>query len=123
MKYEKTLNKQIEMLNWLQEFSKKIVAVTFVIFVIVHLYILVLFAISFFTTGDLEDVTTLLSETHITFRQVIGGYIIKSACENVPKVVGGIFEKYLGIKYDSHKDEEEMSDEEEFCENQRSEDC
>lgn len=123
MKYEKTLNKQIGMLSWLQEFSKKIVAVTFVIFCAVHIYILVIFTISFFATGNLEDVTTLLSETHITFRQVIGGYIIKAACENVPKVVGGIFEKYLGIKYSSHEDEEEMSDEEEFCENQRSGDC
>ena len=123
MKYEKTLNKQIGMLSWLQEFSKKIVAVTFVIFCAVHIYILVIFTISFFATGNLEDVTTLLSETHITFRQVIGGYIIKAACENVPKVVGGIFEKYLGIKYSSHEDEEEMSDEEEFCENQSSGDC
>lgn len=122
MKYEKALNKQVGMLSWLQEFSKKIVAVTFVIFVVVHIYILVIFAIEFFTTGNVEDVTTLLSETHDTFRQVIGAYIVKSACENVPKVVGGIFEKYLGVKYLKHSEDEEYTDEEEFHSNQRSED-
>lgn len=122
MNAKKTLDQQLGMLHWLQEFSKKIVAVTFVIFVIIHIYILVIFTISFFSTGNLEDVTTLLTETHITFRQVIGGYIIKAACENLPKIVGGVFEKYLGIKYSHVQDEEENLYEEEICEDQRSED-
>ena len=122
MKYQKTLDKYVGMMSWIQEFSKKIVAVTFLIFVIVHLYILVIFTISFFTTGNMEDVTTLLTEMHTTFRDVIGGYIIKAACENVPKVVGAIIEKYMGLKY-SHEDEEEENNEEEICSDQRSEDC
>lgn len=123
MDHENTLNKYVGMMSWLQEFSKKIVAVTFIIFVIVHIYILVIFTIAFFTTGNLEDVTTLLSETHITFRQVIGAYIIKAAVENVPKVIGGIFEKYLGIKYPSAKEDEDEYCEEDFCSDKRSEDC
>ncbi len=119
---ELVAKKHLGMMDWIQEFSKKIVAVTFVIFVVVHIYILAMMTVKYLMSGDLEDMTNLLSETHLTFREVIGGYIIKAAAENVLKVSGGILEKYLGIKY-ANKEQEEDLNEEEIYSDTRGNDC
>ena len=109
---ELVAKKQLGMMDWIQEFSKKIVTITFIIFVIIHLYILVMMTIKYFMHGDLEDMTNLLTEANVTFRDVIGGYIIKAACENAIKISGGIIEKYLGIKYANKEQEENFNEEE-----------
>ena len=85
--------------KWVQEFSKKIVTITFVIFVLINLFTLGLVAFNYFTTFDLVYLDILLSETHLTFREVIGGYIIKAAAENSFKIVGSIIDKYYEHKY------------------------
>ena len=87
--------------QWIQEFSKKIVTITFVIFVIINIYSLVLVTFSYFTTYDLTTLSVLLTETHTTFRDVIGGYIIKAAAENSIKIIGSIIDKYYENKYAS----------------------
>lgn len=88
-------NKSLSFFGWIQEFSKKIVSITFVIFVIINLFVLAAITISYFNSGDLLYLETLLTEIHQTFRDVIGGYIIKSATENAIKIGGGVLEKYL----------------------------
>lgn len=85
--------------KWVQEFSKKIVSITFVIFVLINLFTLGLVAYNYFATFDLMYLDILLSETHLTFREVIGGYIIKAAAENSFKIIGSIIEKYYEHKY------------------------
>lgn len=94
--------------KWIQEFSKKIVSVTFVIFVIINVYILSMISISYYTTGELMYLDTLISESNLTFREVIGGYIIKAATENAIKIAGSIAEKYIEfIANKKYKVEEE----------------
>lgn len=89
--------------HWLQEFSKKIVTVTFIIFVIVNIYILIMVYLSFLNSGDVLYLDTLITETNETFRNVIGGYIIKAATENIIKIGGSyvkdILDKKLSDKY------------------------
>ena len=51
---------------------------------------------------------TLISESNLTFREVIGGYIIKAATENAIKIAGSIAEKYIEfIANKKYKVEEE----------------
>jgi hypothetical protein len=96
---ESAMKKSAGFFSWVQEFSKKIVAVTFLIFVVVNIFIMVMAVLVYYRSGgEVVSLDTLLSEVHTTFRDVIGGYIIKAATENVLKIGGGIFEKYLGNK-------------------------
>lgn len=118
--YDKTIKTHGAFLNWLQEYSKVIVSITFFIFVIVNLYLLVMFAIEYFTSGNMEDLSVLLSETHTTFREVIGGYIIKAAVENSLKIGGSVITRYIDYKYPRGTEDEK--DEEEIYTNPRGED-
>ena len=93
---ENTLKKSIGFMSWVQEFSKKIVAVTFLLFVAVNIFVMVLMFMQYYASGmEPSGLETLLSEIHTTFRDVIGGYIIKAATENVLKIGGAVIEKYL----------------------------
>ena len=42
-----------------------------------------------------------LSEGNQTFREVLGGYLIKAAMENVSKGFSGIMDKYFDYKRDT----------------------
>lgn len=42
---------------------------------------------------------TFVTEVHTTFRDVIGGYIIKAAMENVLKIGGSYIERIFEVKY------------------------
>ena len=103
---EKMVDKSKTFVNWIQEFSKKIVAITFIIFVIINIFILLLILSAYITSGELHYLDTLISEANLTFREVIGGYIIKAATENAIKIAGSIVIKYLDFismkKYGSH---------------------
>jgi hypothetical protein len=46
------------------------------------------------TTGDASMVSLLLTETNSTFKDVVGGYIIKAAVENAFKIGGNY---YVGV--------------------------
>lgn len=83
---------------WLQEFSKKVVAITFLIFIIINIFILTVIGLCYFNTGELMYLDTLISEANVTFREVIGGYIIKAAVENAIKISGAAVEKYWDYK-------------------------
>ena len=74
------------MLNWLWEFSKKIVVVLFVIYVLTYLFSWILILLSGIYSWNVTFLDTLISETNSTFKIVIGGYLIKSMAENVIKI-------------------------------------
>lgn len=94
-KWEKqTIKTHNNFLNWVQETSKKIVTVTFVIFVLVNI-----FAVAMILVTDGVNLEILISETHMTFREVIGGYFIKAALENSLKIGGSIVSKYIDNKF------------------------
>lgn len=112
------IKRNIDFFNWIQEFSKRIVTITFVIFVVIHIFILINLGFIYFTTKDLSYIDVLIQETNNTFRDVIGGYIIKAAAENTIKIVGSIVIKYLDMKQkhediECEEDDPELDDEEE----------
>ena len=74
------------MLNWLWEFSKKIVVGLFVIYVLTYLFSWILILLSGIYSWNVTFLDTLISETNSTFKIVIGGYLIKSMAENVIKI-------------------------------------
>lgn len=74
------------MLNWLWEFSKKIVIGIFVIYVITYLFSWILIFTSGIYNWNISYLDTLLTETNSTFKVIIGSYLIKSMFENVMKI-------------------------------------
>jgi hypothetical protein len=94
----------IEFLSWIQEFSKKIVFVTFLIFVLANLFFIVIVTLDFIRQGTIQYLDTYISEIHLTFREVIGGYLIKAASENVVKIGGSYMESYMKDKHMISKD-------------------
>ena len=74
------------MLNWLWEFSKKIVVGLFAIYVLTYLFSWTLILLSGMYSWNITFLDTLISETNSTFKIVIGGYLIKSMAENVIKI-------------------------------------
>ena len=74
------------MLNWLWEFSKKIVVGLFVIYILTYTFSWILILLSGIYGWDVTFLDTLIIETNSTFKIVIGGYLIKSMAENVIKI-------------------------------------
>ena len=74
------------MLNWLWEFSKKIVVGLFVIYILTYIFSWILILLSGIYSWNVTFLDTLISETNSTFKIVIGGYLIKSMAENVIKI-------------------------------------
>lgn len=98
-------------MNWVQEYTKKIVTITFILFVIANLIFLGLGIIQYIQSGgEMSYFNALVTEFHQTFRDVIGGYIIKAAVENAFKIVGSIVEKSLALKLEKNDSIEESED-------------
>lgn len=108
----KTHNRNI---RWIQEFSKKVVVITFGLYIIGELAMLGFLFYSF-RIGLGSGIDTFYSELNQTFREVIGGYIIKSAVENSFKIAGnylvGVSNAKLQILETKLKNENKISDEE-----------
>ena len=90
----------INMINWAAEFTKKIVTITFIIFVISNFFVMAIILGEYLTIGTVEYLDTLITEIHTTFRDVIGGYIVKAAMENVSKIGFSVLSEYLEARYD-----------------------
>ena len=69
-------------LNWLWEFSKKVVVFVTVYYFVHSIYITVMINI----VPDSAVLTTLVTEINETFRVIIGGYLLKSGIENAVKI-------------------------------------
>lgn len=89
----KDAEKQKRFIVWVQEFSKKIVVVIFIFYIITSLASLALVYASY-TQGFMSGIDTLIAENNATFRDIVGGYIIKAAIENAVKIAGNY---YIGI--------------------------
>ena len=91
-------DKSLSFFSWVQEYSKKIVSITFIIFVVLNLFVLGLITIEYIRTSQIYYLDILITEMHMTFREVIGGYIIKAAAENVIKITGPIIHEFIKFK-------------------------
>lgn len=107
---KKTLAKSNSFFNWMQEYSKKIISITFIIYVIINIYLLVMTIYVFQTTQEFQSLDTLITEINQTFREVIGGYIVKAAVENVSKYSGAIIDKWLELKLERSFNQRETED-------------
>lgn len=92
------LQKGLGFFTWIQEFSKKIVVIAFFIYILMDIVSLIMVIISYKQTGDLMFIDTIIMEANQTFRDVIGGYILKAATENIGKGLCMVIEKYIGFK-------------------------
>lgn len=87
----KSVEKTKKTVIWMQEFSKRVVSVIFLIYVAVTIFTSVMIYLTMKVTGDASMVSLLLTETNSTFRDVVGGYIIKAAVENAFKIGGNYY--------------------------------
>ena len=102
---EEAAKSNMKFFQWIQEFSKKIVTITFYIFVIGEIVSIGLIFLAYYQMGELMFVDTFIMENNQTFRDVIGGYIIKAACENAIKIAGGVVDRFLTFKADQMEKE------------------
>lgn len=106
--------KHKDFIVWVQEYSKKIVTIVFIFYILASLLSIgVILAIAYIN-GEVVGIDTLLTEINQTFRDVIGGYIIKSATENSFKIAGnyliGIYDaklRLMEMKYNCKSSNEE----------------
>jgi hypothetical protein len=74
-------------LSWIQTFSKKIVTVFSVLYVVI--IVIMVSMLSFQIQHGMSDgLSTMITEINETFRIVIGGYLIKAGVENGFKITG-----------------------------------
>lgn len=92
------IENKVRFLDWIQEFSKKVVVITFFIFIAANVFYLWIILSQFVETKEISFLDTFISEMHLTFREVIGGYIIKAAVENAIKIGGNYIANYMNTK-------------------------
>lgn len=117
---KRLIEKNTKFSEWIQEYTKKVVTLVFILYMIINVYILIMVFVAYKSSGYLQALDTLIMEINSTFRDVIGGYIIKAAVENVVKIAGSIIDRYMEYKSDKHKKELNLDDDtegdEEFIE-------
>jgi len=76
------------MLGWIREFSKKVIRVVTILYVVSFVYsIVATFFYMSISTEYAACLDTLITETNETFRYIVGGYMIKAGIENACKIV------------------------------------
>ena len=92
------VKESIKFISWIQEYSKRIVSITFLIFFAANVFTLIMLTLQFMNDRNMTYLDTYIMEVHSTFREVIGGYLLKAATENVFKIGGGLLESYARTK-------------------------
>lgn len=75
---------------WVQSFSKKVVIITFGVYIILSFLSSILIWLTY-RQGNVYGLDTIISEINLTFRDVVGAYIVKSGVENACKIAGNYF--------------------------------
>jgi len=77
-----------KMLGWIWEFTKKVVTIVTVLYILSFIYSMyVIMHYINATSGYASCLDTMITEYNETFRNVVGGYLIKAGVENVSKIV------------------------------------
>ena len=95
---DKAVDKNFKFFNWTISFTKNVVQVAFIIFVIANVFIMGMITWNFVRSGELYSIDTYINEVFNMFITVIGGYIIKSATENSIKISFSVISDYLDKK-------------------------
>jgi len=94
------IDNSTELIDFTISFTKTVVRISFVLFVIVNLFILTMTTVSYFHSGELMYLDTLITESYGMLRDVIAAYIIKAATENSLRIGFSVLSDYLDKKYD-----------------------
>lgn len=76
-----------KVLSWLWEFSKKVVALVTVLYLVAFIYAGVMCWQAINLAASPDALVEFIKEVNETFRVVVGGYLIKAAMENVSKII------------------------------------
>jgi hypothetical protein len=98
----KTVANSFKFFNWTISFTKNVVQVAFIIFVIANLFIMSMIISNFIRFGELASLDTYITEIFNMFIAVIGGYIIKAGVENSIKISFSVISDYLDKKLQSN---------------------
>lgn len=98
--FDKMISNSTELVDFAISFTKTVVRISFVLFVVVNLYILIMTTIHYFQTNELLFIDTLITESYGMLRDVIAAYIIKAATENSLRIAFSVLSDYLNKKYD-----------------------
>jgi hypothetical protein len=90
---------------WVQEFSKKIIVILFLIYVIYNIVSILILLYSA-KNGMISGFETLTVEINTTFRLIVGGYLIKAGFENVTKIGGSYYDNVNKIKLAKLREEQ-----------------
>lgn len=95
--YEKELKKvekHKSAFMWITEFSKKVITVIFIAYILMTIFMAVMIYLSMKFTGMIVGLDTIITEMNTTFRDIVGGYLIKAGVENAVKIGGNY---YVGV--------------------------
>lgn len=105
----KVNEKNGKFLSWIQTFTKGIVSVFSILYVIIIIVMVYMLWSQMKLNGYADALPTMISEINETFRIVIGGYLVKAALENSFKITGSFLQninkKKLEAKYGSKCDD------------------
>jgi hypothetical protein len=100
-----SIDKGFKFFNWTLSFTKNVVQVAFIIFVIANLFIMGMIIWHYVRMGELYPMDTYIDRIFEMFIAVIGGYIIKSAVENSIRISFSVINDYLEKKLQIRIDE------------------
>ena len=94
----KSVDKGFKFFNWTLSFTKTVVQIAFIIFILANLFIMGMIIWHNIRTGELYSMDTYIDRVYEMFIAVIGGYIIKSAVENSIRISFSVINDYLEKK-------------------------
>lgn len=103
----KDLEKTKKNFLWVQEFSKKIIIVIFLVYILYCIVSILLLVYSAYT-GAISGFETLTTEINETFRLIVGGYLIKAGLENITKIGGNYYDNVNKIKLQKMREDQGM---------------
>lgn len=103
---ERIVDNSNQLMDFALSFTKTVVRLSFVLFMVVNVYILIMITINYFQTLQLSYLDTLITESYGMLRDVIAAYIIKAATENSLKIVFSVLSDFLDRKYNIDLDKE-----------------
>ena len=120
---DEMIENSVHWYNWNFSFTKKCISISFLIFIIANIFIIIGLTASFIIQKDLEHIETYVTEVYSLMKDVIGVYIIKAGVENLAKIIMSVVSDYFDKKYDSNSgDEIEFEDDPMFSPEEKPDD-
>ena len=98
------IDNSTRLVDFAVSFTKTVVRISFILFVLVNVFILTMTTINYFQTGELLFLDTLITESYGMLRDVIAAYIIKAATENSLRIGFSVLSDFLDKKYNIDTD-------------------